>query len=123
MSGVARLCRKRTVGRGTLCYDPTMDPRRAIVWFAVIVAVTGCTPAAQEVSGPEVLANLTSDPLDCMVYRGSDSTYYYFDRAQFKTTTRFKVRKEEIVLPANAEVDKIPIGMKLANSTTQPALQ
>jgi hypothetical protein len=98
-----------------------MNTLRTIVALGLLVAVTGCTPSAREVGGAEVLANLTSNPLDCMVYRGSDSTYYYFDRAQFKTKKRFKVRREEVVLPANAKMGDIPTGMRLSAPATRPA--
>jgi hypothetical protein len=97
-----------------------MKAVRTIVAICLIAALAGCAPSAREVSGSEVLANLTSDPLDCMVYRGSDSTYYYFDRAQFKTTTRFKVRHDEVELPPNAKVGEIPHGLKLRDAATQP---
>jgi len=89
-----------------------MNARLTIVVLTALASASGCTPGAREVSGREVLAKLTSDPLDCMVYRGSDSTYHYFDRVQFKTATRFKVRREEILMPANTKVGAIPIGMK-----------
>jgi hypothetical protein len=67
------------------------------------------------------MANLTSDPLDCMVYRGSDSEFYYFDRTQFKTTKRFKVKRDEVEVPPNARVGNIPIGMKLRTAPNRPA--
>jgi hypothetical protein len=99
-----------------------MKTVRTFIALCIIAALTGCASSAREVSGSEVLANLTSDPLDCMVYRGSDSTYYYFDRAQFKTTKRFKVRHEEVELPPNAKVGDIPHGLKLRDTAaTRPA--
>jgi hypothetical protein len=90
-----------------------MKPITLILSATLVVGAASCAAPPRELSGPEVMGNLTSDPLDCMVYRGSDSTYYYFDRAQFKTTTRFKVRRNEVELPPNARVGEIPIGMKL----------
>ncbi len=99
-----------------------MNTVRAIIALCIIAALTSCAPSAREVTGSEVLANLTSDPLDCMVYRGSDSTYYYFDRAQLKTTKRLKVRHEEVELPPNAKVGETPHGLKLRDAAaTRPA--
>ena len=78
----------------------------------------GCASSVREVSGAELVANLKSDPLDCIVYRGSDSTYSYFDHVHFKTKSGLKVRREEVELPANAKVGEIPVGMKLRAATT-----
>jgi hypothetical protein len=99
-----------------------MRTARTFIALCVIATLAGCASSAREVSGSEVLANLTSNPLDCMVYRGSDSVYYYFDRAQFKTTKKFKVRHEEVELPPNAKVGEIPHGLKLRDAAdTRPA--
>jgi hypothetical protein len=98
-----------------------MKAARTILAICLIAAFAGCAPSAREVSGSEVLANLTSDPLDCMVYRGSDSKYYYFDRVQFKTTKRLRVRHDEVELPPNATVGEIPHGLKLRDAATRPA--
>ena len=89
-------------------------------WVVLLALTTaGCASKAREVSGDELLTNMKMDPLDCIVYRGSDSTYSYFDRVHFKTKTSLKVRREEVELPADAKVGKIPVGMKVRAATTQ----
>jgi len=94
-------------------------PRRAAI-FCLLPILAGCTPSdVKEVGGAEILENLTSDPLDCMVYRGSDATFYYFDRDRFKSVKRFKVRREEVVLPANIKTGDVPFGMTLASQQNQ----
>ena len=100
---------------------PLMKSVPVILSLLLMITSAGCAAPPKQVSGATVMANLTNDPLDHMVYRGSDPTFYYFDRAQFKTTTRFKVKRDEVELPPNARVGEVPIGMKLRATATRPA--
>lgn len=88
-------------------------------FVAAILCVSGCTMPLKQITGPEAMSNKVCDPLDVMLYRGSDHQFYYLDRIKFKTTYRFKVPRAQIDIPNNMQPGEFPVGMKLPGPATQ----
>jgi hypothetical protein len=74
---------------------------RNILAALVLMVLTGCALNRTSVSATALRQRFAVDPLNHFVYRGSDHSYYYVDHAHFKTTHHYKVRREEIDIPAD----------------------